>query len=294
MSEYQYYEFVAIDKPLTDRQIEAVRKFSSRADITPTHFVNEYNYGNFRGDEHEFLAKYFDAMVYVTNWGTRRFMFRIPKEFVDLREVKRYCPGYPVEAKTAGQNVIFDFVGESEEGGEWEEGSEWMRPLKPLREEMISGDRRVLYLAWLLLVQAGEVDDSDVEPPVPPGLGKLTKAQKKFVEFMRLDEDLVAAAVEGSGKMPAAEEGLGEWITKLPQAEKDRMLVAVCEGTDPHVGQRLLRQFRERASGRKTQDGSAETERTVGQLRQEAHTQHSRSRRKGKGNSRELDEEHEE
>ena len=42
MSEYQYYEFLAVDRPLTIAQIAAVRKFSSRADISPTSFVNEY------------------------------------------------------------------------------------------------------------------------------------------------------------------------------------------------------------------------------------------------------------
>jgi len=47
MSEYQYYEFQAIDKPLDKKAVQALRTLSSRAQITPTSFVNEYNWGDF-------------------------------------------------------------------------------------------------------------------------------------------------------------------------------------------------------------------------------------------------------
>lgn len=39
MSEYQYYEFVAIDCPLDERRMGEVRALSTRADITATSFV---------------------------------------------------------------------------------------------------------------------------------------------------------------------------------------------------------------------------------------------------------------
>ncbi|MDA3797741.1 MAG: hypothetical protein PF692_01525, partial [Kiritimatiellae bacterium] len=70
MSEYQYYEFQAIDKPLSEKDREVLRNISSRAQITSTSFVNEYNYGNFKGDPLKLVEKYFDAFLYVTNWGT--------------------------------------------------------------------------------------------------------------------------------------------------------------------------------------------------------------------------------
>ena len=38
---------------------------------------------------------------------------------------------------------------------------------------LLDGDDRSLYLGWLLGVQVGEVEDEDIEPPVPPGLGAL-------------------------------------------------------------------------------------------------------------------------
>ncbi|MBL7213437.1 MAG: hypothetical protein ISS61_13755 [Desulfobacteraceae bacterium] len=48
MSEYQYYEFRAIDRPLDEKAIQSLRNLSSRAQITPTSFVNEYNWGILR------------------------------------------------------------------------------------------------------------------------------------------------------------------------------------------------------------------------------------------------------
>jgi hypothetical protein len=50
MSEYQYYEFQAIDKPLTEKDMQALRNLSTRARITPTSFVNEYNWGDLKGN----------------------------------------------------------------------------------------------------------------------------------------------------------------------------------------------------------------------------------------------------
>jgi hypothetical protein len=91
MSEYQYYEFLALDEPLTDKQLAEVRRFSSRARITPTSFVNEYNYGDFRGDVRTFMTKYYDVFVYVANWGTHRLCFRLLVGGPDVKAVKQYC-----------------------------------------------------------------------------------------------------------------------------------------------------------------------------------------------------------
>jgi len=50
MSEYQYFEFQAIDHPLTEEQMTELRRYSSRAAITPTSFEVEYNWGDFKGN----------------------------------------------------------------------------------------------------------------------------------------------------------------------------------------------------------------------------------------------------
>jgi len=43
MSEYQYYEFRALDRPLTKKAMGVLRSISSRAEITSTSFINTYN-----------------------------------------------------------------------------------------------------------------------------------------------------------------------------------------------------------------------------------------------------------
>ncbi len=50
MSEYQYYEFLAIDRPLDAAEQAEVQSMSTRARITATSFVNDYHWGNFRAD----------------------------------------------------------------------------------------------------------------------------------------------------------------------------------------------------------------------------------------------------
>ncbi|MCI0440780.1 MAG: hypothetical protein L0177_16865 [Chloroflexi bacterium] len=50
MSEYQYYEFQAVDRPLTKQEMSEARALSTRASIMPTSSVNEYHWGDFKGD----------------------------------------------------------------------------------------------------------------------------------------------------------------------------------------------------------------------------------------------------
>ena len=67
MSEYQYYEFLTIDRPLTADEMTELRALSTRAVITPTSFTNVYNWGNFKGNPDQLMQRYFDAHVYVAN-----------------------------------------------------------------------------------------------------------------------------------------------------------------------------------------------------------------------------------
>jgi len=70
MSEYQHYEFLAIDRPLTSEEMSALRELSTRTNITPVSFTNEYNWGDFKGNPNDLMQRFFDAHVYVANWMT--------------------------------------------------------------------------------------------------------------------------------------------------------------------------------------------------------------------------------
>lgn len=63
MSEYRYYEFQAIDRPLSEEGRAALRAVSTRARITATSFVNDYAWGNFKGDEDAWMDRYFGARL---------------------------------------------------------------------------------------------------------------------------------------------------------------------------------------------------------------------------------------
>ena len=69
MSEYQYYEFHALDRPLSAAQQAEMRKLSSRVVLTSSSAAFNYSYSNFRGEPLKVLEEYFDIMLYIANWG---------------------------------------------------------------------------------------------------------------------------------------------------------------------------------------------------------------------------------
>lgn len=79
-----------------------------------------------------------------------------------------------------------------------------------------------MYLAWLFCAQNGEIDD-ELEPPVPLNLGALNAPLKSFIDFMRIDTDLIAVAAENSApkyRQTEHQNELKSWINNLPESEK--------------------------------------------------------------------------
>ena len=255
MSEYQYYEFLAVDRPLTKGQMAELRQLSTRAEITPTRLQNVYHWGDFKGDPLVLMERYFDAHVYVANWGTHQLMLGFPRSVLDPATVLRYEiePGPEVHVKPA--RVILNFLDEDEKGGDWEDGGEgWMPALVPLRADLANGDLRALYLGWLHAAGTGELDDEAVEPPVPPGLGSLSGPLQALVDFLPLAET-----------RPSSSE-LERWISGLPESEKDALLVRLASG-EPHLQAELLRRYRETTAPVVATDSARATgRRTVGAL----------------------------
>jgi hypothetical protein len=265
MSEYQYYEFRAIDRPLDERAQRELRAITSRAEITSTSLVNEYHWGDFKGDPLKLMEKYFDAFLYVANWGTHRLMLRVPAKAFDAEAAEAYCAEPGFELHERGEHLILEFVSETEPGDDWDEGEHWLPSLLPLRTDLLAGDLRCLYLAWLSSLDYGEVDDAAPEPPVPPGLQRLTGALKSFAEFLRVDDELLEVATAGaSGEAPAgpSEEEMAAWVAALPAGEKDSLLLHALQGDDPYWSAELQRRFRsDWAASRSVGAGSASPDR---------------------------------
>ncbi|MGA2451247.1 MAG: hypothetical protein ABTD50_21520 [Polyangiaceae bacterium] len=262
MSEYQCYEFVALDRPLTSEQMAELRAISTRAEITPTRFWNEYQWGNLKADPAKLMERYFDAHMYFANWGTHRLMLRLPVKRVDRKCLHAYFVGDAARARTAGDHLIVDLHSEDEEPDHYEESQGSLAALAPVRADLLRGDLRVAYLAWLLAIQAGDVDDDDVEPSVPPGLSDLTAAQAAMVEFLRIDEDLIAAAAEGTESHIDDRTGLRKWALGLTLRAKDEWLRRAIDDPDLALGGELLRVFHA-----ETKSARACRQRTVGELR---------------------------
>ncbi len=227
MSEYQYYEFRAVDHPLDERALRTLRALSTRAEITPTSFVNTYNWGDFKGDPDALMENCFDAFVYVANWGTRRFMLRLPGRLLTRQLLASYCRGESLRARKAGEFVVIDFCRQDDGGEEEEEGEGWMASLIQLRADLLRGDYRCLYVGWLCCTQNEELDDDEIEPPVPPGLKVLSGSLEAFAEFMGIDSGLldIAAGASAQPKTSPSRDELIAWIQALPEKDKDALLV---------------------------------------------------------------------
>ena len=273
VSEYQYYEFQAIDRPLGEADREELQALSSRARVTATSFTNYYNYGDFKGDPRKLVERWFDLHLYLANWGTRRLMIRLPKRFLDpsrldvfLRKVE--C----VQAWESGESLIVDIHYYDEESAYagWEEGEGWLGALAPLRTDLLAGDLRLFYLLWLTAAQAGDLSDDEKEPL--PGIGPLNGALDAFADFFHIDSDLVRASAE----RPANADGGGmsdkavhEAIAAIPEAEKTVLLQRLVDG-DPRVATEVRSKVREAvapAAGERR-----ERRRTVADLRARAAT----------------------
>src|SRR5438067_11283491 len=149
MSEYQYYEFAAVDAPLTEKQMLELRAISTRAEITPTTFVNEYHWGDFKGDPRKLIVDYFDAFLYYANWGTLWCMFRLPKSAVDLAAMKRFNGTETIEVSAKGEYVIVDICVDDEPGDYEVPYQCTLARVLPVRSSLLEGNLAPLYVAWL-------------------------------------------------------------------------------------------------------------------------------------------------
>ncbi len=193
MSEYQFIHFLAIDKPLNDKQLAFMRRQSTRAEITEWEFTNEYTFGDFHGDAKEMLRRGFDIHLHYANFGIRRLMIRLPSGLpCDRRTFNKFrVEGY-VEwiADKKGKGGILDIEPEAD-ADTYEEDifdvDTLLHKIAPIRNLLINGDLRPLYLAWL----ACNYDEESLEPSVPAGLGKLPRELKALADFYELSDDLL-------------------------------------------------------------------------------------------------------
>ena len=271
MSEYQYYEFLAIDRLLDAAAMKKLRNLSSRAQITPVSFVNHYEWGDFHGNVDKMMEYWFDLHLYFANWGSRRLMMKFPRRLVDTAPLDGLEVAIDtVEVRESGEALIVDICPEppcDDDGYDESKVFGWLGELAPLREDVLSGDSRAFYLLWLLAVGEGSLRDDAIEPL--PGVGPLTKPLNAFADFLNLDPGLVRAAAEtgsgGNDELPARR--IRQFVSALPETKKEEYLNSLIEGK-PHTLAGVRAKIRETAALEAGKPGDAR--RTVGELRARA------------------------
>ncbi len=256
MSEYQHYEFMTIDQPLTKAQLDAVNDLSSHIEASSTHALIIYHWGDFKHDPIDVLHKFFDGFLYWANWGSPQLAFRFPRgilpgnlldgyDFEDFAKLTRY----------KDYDILDIQFGEMEGPDEWTEYD--LGSLIPIRDELMAGDLRSLYIVWLAVRNMmGDYDDNEDEeendisvPPVPPGFGALTSAQQELAALLQVPEELLVAAARHSsaGKQAVSPTGenIAAWVKLLPPERGHEYLVRLAQN-EPGLSRLFLRELRER------------------------------------------------
>lgn len=272
MSEYQYYEFLAIDKPLNSQQMAELREISTRAEITKNSFVNVYHWGDFKGNPRQLVEQYFDAFVYVANWCSCQFIFRVPLNCLSAGIAKTFTSemsdAFEITQTSTGWIIDFQlFESENYHRFGEEDGTEWMSRLTPLRDELLRGDLRSLYLGWLSCIN--NFDDDMSEISVPAGLGELTAAQEALVEFLEIDVDFINAAAITSPPLVSSSNNTDHqtWLDLMTAKESTHFLKLLLEGRSQEAERELKTAF---FKWQREQDKASATPqsklRTIGEL----------------------------
>lgn len=221
MSEYQYYELVTVDRQLSKEEKRHLRGISTRAEISSTRFCNIYNYGNLKADPMQLLSRYFDAYVYVSNFGCKLFAIKVPQNLLDESLLLRYLENGICDYTDVAGHWIIEFAYENEDGydDEWDEGEGWMGDLLNIRNELMHGDYRSLYLAWLS--QLDELEPDALSPAIPPGMDDLSDSQSALCDFLKINAQWVVAAAQVKP----------DYAHVQPEALIDRYIMRISEAT---------------------------------------------------------------
>lgn len=105
---------------------------------------------------------------------------------------------------------------------------EYVDSVVEIRQRLLTGDLRALYVLWLCGVYDDYVDPEElIEPPVPGGLAECVDSCEELLEFFGLDPLILLAASEGAPAAPAQEdqaEKLRSWIDGLETMEVKHLL----------------------------------------------------------------------
>jgi len=254
VSEYQYVVFRAVDGPLNDKQLEFAQRQSTRAEVSRWSLSVEYHYSSFRGDVDGLLRRGYDVYLQYTNYGNREIKLRLPHGMPVTKSVwSKYVDGEQLhwkgDAKGRGGVLSLQPFHEAGDLDEVWETEQYLDAAVRVRERLMSGDLRALYLLWLC---AADDDDNDpeemIEPPVPHGIAESASYSGELLSFFGLDPLLLVAAGSGVAAAPNGEsenQPVAQWVESLDNQRAKDVLHQMLVGDTAGEKARLLAEIRD-------------------------------------------------
>lgn len=261
MSEYQYVVFQAVDRPLNNKGLAFAERQSSRAEVSRWSLSCEYNYSSFRGDVDGLLQRGFDVFLQYTNYGDREIKIRLPQGLPVAKGVwSQYIDGerlaWKKDSKGSGGILsLHPFY----EPGDLEEAWEFKKYLDAavdIRQRLIVGDVRALYLLWLCAVDAYDEDEygdpvAVSEPPTPHGLADMPDATGDLLLFYGHDPILLHAAAQDIDRAPDVEtqdHSVRRWANSIRSDRARDLLFELLTGDAACLKAGLLAEVRDSQS----------------------------------------------
>jgi len=175
MSEYQYYEFRAVDRPLSRTTRPNCARFRRAPGSPLPVFVNHYNWGDFGGNPDR-LMDAISTFSCISPTGARgRLSIRLPKSGLKPADLKRFTAvNEDVVVRTAGDHLIVDVSCYELEQDFCDRGEGWLDKLAAFARDLINGRPAAVLSVWLMPVDTGKCPDDAIEPLA--GIGPLTPA----------------------------------------------------------------------------------------------------------------------
>lgn len=254
MSEYQYVAFQAVDGPLDDKQLAFAQRQSTRAEVSRWSLSVDYHYSSFRGNVDGLLRRGYDVYLQYTNYGDREIKLRLPNGIPFPKRVwSKYVDGehLRLKADAKGRGAILTLY-PFHEAGDLEEVWEPQEHLDAaihVRERLISGDLRALYLLWLCAADDAYNDPAEmIEPPVPHGIAETATYGEEVLSFFGLDPLLLVAAGRGVPPAPNAEDEnqpVAQWMESLDPRQAKEVLRRLLLGDAAGEKASLLAEIRD-------------------------------------------------
>ena len=224
MSEYQCYQFDAIDRILTPAQRREVGELSSHISVSASSAMVEYHYSDFKHDPIKVLKRYFDLYSYESNWGVQRLVFRFNKSAIDLETISRFELDEWLAVAVEENQVLIDcYLDENYDhelnydydGSGFADFHSSRSYFVSFYQDIIGGDYRSLCLWWLKAAELSGAEETGETVMIPDGLGDLQDVHWTLIRFLGLDDDLLVAAQSNSRKMKNKSRSQGSEIVQL-------------------------------------------------------------------------------